>query len=719
MPIIEGKIKKIFCIKGAWASFVVATKNEELNCAGSTGGNLIIETQNVKLEGDYDIHPRFGKQFKITKLEVKGNATLSGIVNYLCSGFVKGIGPNTAVKIVDKFGSDTMDIIKNKPERLLEIGGISAKKLEDIKKSISNSMIYMDILKFFDGNITENQVEKIYDAYKNEAVNVLKKNPYKLIYDIKGFGFKKVDKLALTSGIKADSPERIGAAIVYTLRKIAESGNCYCLEDELEENIKECLSKEKLDTSVPIEQLADVIVKEVKENKLCLVDKNNHILVYLANLRKAELMAAKIIRKLADNRCVFSENINFINDKINEFEEIHNVVFDDIQKKAAIMAKTNNISCITGGPGMGKTTVIQLIIHLHNSKDIVLLAPTGKAAKKMSEVTGRDALTIAKFEILLKQGKISSHKPVFIVDETSMVDIEDACSILQAVDEFDGKIIFVGDPFQLPSIGAGSVLRDLAKSRVSTTELQFSYRFGGKIAANANKINKGIHTSQFELDDTFNVINSKKEIVQANIVNTYMELYNQFGVRDVMCLVPMRVKSMSGANIINTLIREKVNPPIDNKKLNGYDIRIGDRVMNIANNYKIETYNIITGQYDEGVFNGDMGVVTEIDYDCYEVTVLMDDNRKVVFYKTDIAQLVLAYCISYHKSQGSESKAVIAVLNNEHFIMSSRNLLYTGITRAKEKCVLIGDVYAFNKAIDNESPLNRNTLLVEEIEKAL
>lgn len=707
METLKGKVKKITKrFDNGWTSF---TLTNNTRCIGKVFG-LMIEGCTVEMEGEYINHPTFGKQFEIKSSKIIEEKNTNGIKKFLIT-YITGVGETLADKIIDIFGEKTLDVIKDNYDELTQIKGISSEKAQKIHNSYMLSRAYIDIIEFFNGDITENQAAKIYHQYKENSIKVLKENPYQLIYDIDGLGFVKVDKLAIASGIGINSPKRIEAAIIYTLKTLSQDGDVFVDTEEIEGKVKYILGKEHIDMTITNNILADNIMNLVNDNKLVVdVLDTNKVVIYLKYLYNAEVKCADIISKLLKSK---PKAINY-NSKIEEYERTRNIEFDDIQKDAIKMALNNNFSVITGGPGMGKTTILDCIIT-YSKQEVYLLAPTGKAAKRMKESTGHDSYTVDSLIIRYEAGTLGIKNKRFLVDESSMIDILKFSKLLNIVADTNSIVTFIGDVDQLPSIGPGNVLRDLIRcSLVPTVRLQFSYRFGGTIAKNAKLINEGFNYSDLIFDNSSSFfIKAPKEIIRASVEKIFSNLLNEFDISEIMVLAPMKNKSQSATCILNNTLRDIHNRNSRKFTDNNFDFVVGDRVMNIVNDRVIEGEN-----QEVGVFNGDMGTIIDVDYINKTVMIKFDDDRIFKFNRKNISNLVPAYAMTYHKSQGSEAKAVICILNNEHSYMINRNLLYTGVTRAKEKLYIVGDTYAINTAIKNTKPITRNTHLSTRIEKA-
>lgn len=717
--IVHGEIMKIFRKTNNWGSVIIKTDTEKFQAAGKMIGN-ILEGSIVDFEGEFIEKPIYGRQFDVKSCKIYEDLSIDGIRRFIVT-FLDGIGEKTADLIVKKFGKDTLNVIEKDYTKLAEIKGISEKKAEKVHNSYALNKAYVDIVNFFKGDITENQAEKIFNKYKENSLKMLKENPYQLIYDIDGLGFKKVDKLALASGIAPDSRKRIGAAIVYTLKTLSDGGDVYVSDEELSIKVKECLDKEKLDVQVTINNLADEIMEQVKEEKLVIEDGEDGVKIYLKYLNDAENSCAEIIKNLISAAPLKKD----FTDKILASEKRNNITFDEIQRDACNMALNNFFSVITGGPGMGKTTIISTIIEVYreiNKYDkVICLAPTGRAAKRMQESTGHEALTIDSFLLSKQHGAGSGFYEdfLFIVDEASMIDIVKANKLLKFISKEFGRVLFVGDIYQLPSIGAGNFLRDLIACRfVPTTKLKFSYRFGGTIAKNAKCINEGLNFSDLDFSDTKSMefIKAEKEIAKETVENEFKKALTNYDIKDIMVIVPMKARSNTATNVLNQTLRTIHNPTNTTRK-SDFDFAVGDRVMNTQNDYRIEGVDE-AGKPVTSIYNGDTGTIKAVYPAFKKVEVLFDDGRTFEFNAHNIGKLVPAYAITCHKSQGSEAKCVIMALNKEHYTMLNRNLLYTGITRGKEKVTLIGDPWAINEAIKNTIALTRNTQLSKKIENA-
>lgn len=684
MEHLEGQIGRIFFSSNTWSSFSLETEGEIIHCSGNVTG--IVEEMNIAVNGEYTIHPKYGKQFKVETYEILFSSNTADIYRYLTSNIVNGIGPTLADKLIKQYGNETIDIIKEHPERLVEIKGISEKKALKIHESVINSQLFQILLSYAD--ITPRKAVTLYEKYGTETIKVLKENPYKIIYDIRGFGFKIVDKIALSNGIKKDSPERIAAAITFILSEIGNEGHCYTTIYSLEERIKELL------VGIEMKKITDVMVKEITDGNIILEENA----VYGKALYDAECGVARNIVELmnSEKHPVSKQNVV---DSIEEVEFDMGIEFERLQRLAVESALNNKVSVITGGPGTGKSTIIKAIVYawlksykgdIDDANDYVILcAPTGKASRRMAELTGCEATTIQKF-IVNKDSNICDNK-LIIIDESSMIDIYLAQSIMKMAVKYDMHLVFVGDTHQLPPIGPGNFFKDLVDSPcVPTVELKMCHRQKGTIAVNSNRINEGAGYAALNFDDpSFQFIYAEKEDARDTVVKEYLKLVELYGITNVACIVPMRQtgKSHTSANDLNKIIRDIANPQENREsQFDGVYFRIGDRVMQTENDYVLN------------IFNGDCGVVIDIDTDENALVVEMDIGDIVTIPKNKVASLTLAYALTVHKSQGSEYKGVVVAINREHSFMLQRNLLYTAVTRAKAKVVLVGEPQAVNIA---------------------
>ena len=685
------------------------------------------EGQNVKISGYWTVHKQFGNQFNIQEYEEIMPSSLDGIEKYLSAGVIHGIGPVTAKKIIAKFGEETLDIMENHIERLMEIEGIGEKKFQIIYESYIEQQGLKDIILYFHKHgVTNNQCIKIYKKFGPNAKQIVSNNPYILCEEISGIGFKTADRIAMSIGVKNDSDFRIQSGIKYVMNQYCAAGNTYMpkknIIDECEKNL--LISRELIEKN---------IYDMAATQKIIIENVNGEEAGFLLQYYYCELgVTSKIVTLGLQDIPTINSDIEF---EIDVFEREQKIKFADSQKEAIIGAFNNGIEIITGGPGTGKTTIIKAIIHIYenNGMKVILGAPTGRAAKRMTESTGREAKTIHR---LLEMGVSDGDESVFekgesspldcdviIIDEASMIDIMLMQNLLKAI-KLGTRLIIVGDVDQLPSVGAGNVLRDLIESEyIKVVRLKEIFRQGNEslIVVNAHRINEGQMPLLNQKDKDFFFINGEN---QEKIVETIKDLINRrlpgFNkswdkLRDMQILTPMRKGTLGVINLNNSL-QEMFNPQSkDKKEKNSRDIvfREGDKVMQTKNNYSLKWFRVsgIGEKEGIGVFNGDLGFIETIDEEKKIMTIVFDDERKVLYDFSFLDELDLAYACTIHKSQGSEFKVVIIpVFMGSPFLMN-RNLLYTGITRAKQLVVVVGFQKALMYMINNTNSMERHSAL--------
>ncbi|CDF57344.1 ATP-dependent RecD-like DNA helicase [Thermobrachium celere] len=677
--------------------------------------------QRIKVKGEWVFHPNFGQQIKVEACEEVKPSTIEGIERYLASGLIKGIGPATAKKIVERFGKDSLDIIEMNPDRLTEIEGIGPKKAEKIAESFKEQRQLKEVMVFLQSyGITAGLGIKIFKKYGEETTSIVKSNPYRLCDEVSGVGFKTADRIAANLGYDMFSKERVRSGIKYILSQCISNGHVYLPKDEL---VKECVKILNVPEELILEQI--VMLSINKEIKIENVD--NEEAVYLAPFYFSELYVAKKLIELSLQN--LSGDFNNIDEEIKEYEEENGITLAEEQRSAIEAACKNGVCVITGGPGTGKTTIIKCIIQLFEKRglSVVLAAPTGRAAKRITETTGCEAKTIHR--LLEMEYMPESEIPVFtkdeydpieahaiIIDEASMVDVLLMHSLLKAV-SIGTRLIIVGDVDQLPSVGAGNVLRDIIESgAICVAKLNRIFRQQDRslITVNAHKINHGEMPILNEKDKDFFFLEIDgsadlgEEIVRlvAERLPSFREGFNP--VKDIQVLSPMR-KGEAGVNNLNMKIQSILNPPAKfktEKNFREFTFRKFDKVMQIKNNYNIEWESITTGETGRGVFNGDIGFIEDVDEENQRVVVLFDDKR-VEYDFSNLDELELAYAITIHKSQGSEFKAVIIPVCFGPPMLMTRNLIYTGITRAKELVVLVGNRAALRYMIKNNTITKR------------
>ncbi|MDZ5253125.1 ATP-dependent RecD-like DNA helicase [Clostridium sp. LIBA-8841] len=694
------------------------------------------EGQNLKLSGSWVNHSQFGKQFKVEECEEILPTSKDGIEKYLSSGIIQGIGPVTAKKIVNKFGEDTLNILDNNIERLKEIEGIGKKKLETIIESYQEQRELKNITIFLQTHgLSVNQCLKIYKKYGSSSVETVKNNPYVLCDEISGIGFKTSDKIARSLGVEIDSPFRIQSGIRYVINEFCANGHTFMPKDEL---IKEA--------SNVLTVSGDIIEENIKnaalDRKIKLEKVNNKEGVFTIPNYYCELGITNRILTLAISNF---QNINVdVDHLIAQFENKNNITFAESQKDAIISAFQNGIEIITGGPGTGKTTIIKCIIEIFETCGLKVLlgAPTGRAAKRMSESTGKEATTIHR---MLDMGVFEKEESVFItnteehsleadvviIDEASMIDITLMNALLKSI-KVGTRLIIVGDVDQLPSVGAGNVLNDFIESGFTkVVRLKEIFRQGKEsmIVVNAHKINKGEMPKLNEKGTDFFFI---KNDIQEGILNTIIDLINtrlpKFNsnwdkLKNIQVLVPMK-KGVLGVTNLNEKIQNVLNPKAtykNEKEFRSMIFREGDKVMQIKNNYSLKWTRIAgKGEHEgSGVFNGDMGFIESIDLEGKKLSIIFDDERKVIYDFMYLDELDLAYAITIHKSQGSEFPVVIIPAYMGAPLLMNRNLLYTGITRAKEMVVVVGIPKALKYMVDNTRSMERYSSLNWRIKEVI
>jgi exodeoxyribonuclease V alpha subunit len=718
MTTIQGLLEKITYYNEE-NDFVVAKlyekdKKELTTIVGNLSGINLGES--LKLTGRWVHNKKFGEQFQVERFEVTVPATLHGIQKYLGSGLIKGIGPIMAERIVKKFGLNTLEIIEKTPEKLSEVDGIGPKRIAMITKAWEVQKGIKEIMIFLQGHgVGAAYSAKIYKQYGNQSIEVVKENPYRLARDIHGIGFITADKIAQNLGIAPNSLIRAKAGLIYVLNELTEEGHVYYPERNLVRKAKEIL---KVDEETITQAIPELLIgKEIfVEN---IHTKDNDKVVYLAPFYVAETGIAQRLKKLKES----PSNIRPINPEkaIEWVRQKLKIELAQKQKEAVILAANSKVLIVTGGPGTGKTTIITAILRILQQLKlrILLAAPTGRAAKRMSEATGWEAKTIHRLlEYLPQKGGFKKDQDdpleanVVIIDETSMVDTLLMYHLLKAIPPH-AHLILVGDIDQLPSVGPGNVLKDIIESGifpvVRLTEI-FRQAQESMIIVNAHRVNKGEFPIFKEIDrkDTTDFYFIQKEDpkkVLEKVINICAERIPQrFGfnpVRDIQVLTPMH-KGVIGVSNLNIELQKTLNPDQPGITHGSRTFRLGDKVMQIVNNY------------DKEVFNGDIGWVSRIYQEDKEIAIDFD-GRPTIYNYSDLDEVVLAYAISVHKSQGSEYPVVIMPVTTQHYLLLQRNLIYTGITRAKKLVVLIGTKKALAIAIRNNKPQLRHTYLSERL----
>lgn len=650
-------------------------------------------------DGDWVDDKKYGRQFRVETWREELPVTAKGIELYLASGLIKGIGPKYASMIAKAFGADTFNVLNNAPERLLEVQGISKKRMAKILKSWEEQKSVSDIMVFLQSHgVSTAYAVRIYKRYGKDSIEKVKENPYSLADDVFGIGFLLADRIAESFGFEKNDLRRCKAGVVYTLKQMSNDGHCYADRQTIIKSSMELLA---VDGSSVEEALNHLTF----EQDTVLEDDSYFLSMYY----HCEVGVAKHIKRLMKKK---SEKCHSVD--IKGITKVTGVEYDDIQADAIRQAVRSKVMVLTGLPGTGKTTTLLGIIEAFGGKTILCAAPTGRAAKRMSEATGREAKTIHRLLEYNPEGGFSRNEgnplrgDVLIVDESSMIDIMLMYSLLRAMPA-KMRLILVGDIDQLPSVGAGNVLRDIIDSgAVPVVRLTRIFRqaMTSRIVTNAHRINRGEFPDISNGKDADFFFIRRDDAVQAarDVVTLVKERIPKaygYTTDDIQVLVPMK-NGACGTTALNIAIQEAVNPVGECIDSGQYKYRVGDKVMQIRNNY------------DKNVFNGDVGVVRAVDAGERAMTVVFDGNE-VLYESSDIGELTLAYATTVHKSQGSEYPVVIMPLLMSHYIMLQRNLVYTGVTRAKKLCIMIGDVKALGQAVRNMSVLKRNTKLKERL----
>ena len=714
--------------------FQLNNEEGELTCVGKF--SYIGEGEFLELEGEYTMHPSYGMQLQVINHRIKEPEDRESIERYLGSGAVKGIGPALAGKIVAKFGEDTFRIMEEEPERLAEIKGISERKAREIcvqveeKKDLRQAMIYLQ--KY---GISIHLAVKIYQKYGLGTYSVLEKNPYKLADDIEGVGFRTADEIASQIGIHTDSDFRIQSGIFYTLLQSVQEGHVYLEENVLSERAAQLLEVELKDIEKYLMDLA-------MSKKVVLKQDREKVRVYPAQYYYMEMNTARMLKELNIN---YDEPDDLIRRRIDKLEEETESTLDEQQKRAVAEAVKHGIFILTGGPGTGKTTTINAMIRyfLSEGMDIRLAAPTGRAAKRMTETTGYEAQTIHRLLEVSGSPEESSkggfgrnqdnplETDVVIIDEMSMVDLTLMHALLSSVVP-GTRVIFVGDRNQLPSVGPGKVLQDLIESHAFPVMMLtriFRQAQESDIVVNAHRINAGEEVRLDNKSRDFFFLKRQDADVIISVILTLIQKklprYVKAKMTDIQVLAPMK-KGLLGVERLNRILQQYLNPPSVKKQEKEYGerlFRVGDKVMQTKNNYQLEweiatKYGLVVDK-GVGVFNGDIGIVTAIHTYDETVEVEFDEKRKVKYPFKMLDELELAYAITIHKSQGSEYPAVVIPLLAGPRQLYCRNLLYTAVTRAKKCVTLVGNETVFREMIQNVDEQKRNTSLAERIQEIL
>ena len=692
---------------------------------------FLVEGDYIKVIGNFVTHREYGKQFKVETFEKIMPKTLDSLEKYLSNGTIKGIGPATAKKIVKTFGEDTINVFKFEPEKLTQIKGITKEKAIEMAQCFVENWDLWQIVGYLDNfGISPANAKNIYKKLGPQTIDEIEANPYILIDLVKGVDFTKLDKYALENGFEINNYKRIKCGIKYSLVKITYNGHCCTLEANLIKYVKDLLKVEDDD----IEHcLIDLNVKE----EIVIEKREEENWVYSKELYDAEANIASKLILLDSARNI--KKIDGFNKELEKIEKASNISLSEKQKEAIQAINSNNVVIITGGPGTGKTTIIKNVIDIYKShgKKVVLCAPTGRAAKRMTEMTGEEAKTLHR---LLEIGKIEKDNEftimnyevapidadVIIVDEASMVDIYLMNYLLNGI--YQGtKLILVGDTDQLPSVGPGSVLKDIINSeRIKTIFLDEIFRQAAqsKIIVNSHRVNDGEYFLDKEeqeglKDDFFYIKEKGQDIMLEQVISLCKGRLKNFGDYDffenIQILSPTK-KGLLGTKELNKRLQEELNPSDDQKKekkIGEVIFREGDRVMQIKNNYDIywQKGNTLSLTYEDGtgIFNGELGKIEKIDFLNKQIKILFDDEKEAWYAFSDMDQIEHAYAITVHKAQGSEFDVVIMVVTQSSAMLLTRNLLYTGLTRAKKLLILIGNDNVVKFMIQNADTKVRNT----------
>ena len=713
----EGIIKSIIYRneENGYTVLSLQTSDSPITCTGIMP--FFNENDQVVVEGELIYHDKYGEQINVESARIKKPSGKKAIISYLSSGNIESIGKKTAELIYEKFGDKSIDVVFNEAEKLLSIQGIGKKKLEKIKESTIEARDSREALLYLQGlNISFNLSNKIYKAYGDNTISIVKTNPYKLSEDISGIGFVMADNIAMNMQMKNDSKFRISAAISYILKNDAEmSGSCALKKEDL---LNKTFDLIKVDKNKINEQINEDLLK----SKIQIIKIGEDEFVYDRDIYKAEKSCAINLSRLQNEKYIFDVKINEDFDAFSKEQEI-----------AIKEAFNNMLLVITGGPGTGKTTIIKAICNILNENNLKfnLAAPTGRAAKRMQESTENVAFTIHRLIGIKPESPIPEFNEentldcdYVIVDEASMIDIKLMDKLLKALSS-KTALILVGDHNQLPSVGAGNVLKDILDTDIKSVRLKKIFRQAqeSNIVVNAHKINDGLYPILNQKNKDFFFINSNSKKFQNDLLdlvkNRLPNYYKLDPINDIQILAPSK-KSLWGIVNINDLCQKELNKNPNSIKINNRIFKLGDKVMQVRNNYELESLN--PDNFDDGVYNGDIGRIIDIDKNMESLKVEFYDGNIVSYKKEDVKDLDLSYAITIHKSQGSEFDCVLIPMMPASFMLLNRNLLYTAITRAKKLVILLGEKKILKQMVRNNNESKRLTNLsfwIKELSEAL
>ncbi|MBT2510644.1 ATP-dependent RecD-like DNA helicase [Streptomyces sp. ISL-98] len=678
--------------------------------------------ESLRMAGRWASHPQYGKQFTVENYTTVLPATIQGIRRYLGSGLIKGIGPKIADRIVEHFGTDTLDVIEQEPKRLVEVPGLGPKRTKLIGAAWEEQKAIKEVMIFLQGvGVSTSIAVRIYKKYGDASISIVKNEPYRLAADVWGIGFLTADRIAQAVGIPHDSPERVKAGLQYALSQSTDQGHCYLPEEQL---ISDAVKLLQVDTGLVIDCLAELAAEEgVVREKVPAADGGGDPVtaVYLVPFHRAEIsLAAQVLRLLRTEEDRMPAFRNVAWDKaLAWLADRTGAELAPEQQAAVKLALTEKVAVLTGGPGCGKSFTVRSVVELARAKQakVVLAAPTGRAAKRLAELTGAEASTVHRLLELRPGGDAAYDRDrpldadLVVVDEASMLDLLLANKLAKAVAP-GAHLLLVGDVDQLPSVGAGEVLRDLLADGgpVPSVRLTRIFRQAQQsgVVTNAHRINSGVHPITQGLPDFFLFVEDETEDAGRVTVDVAARrIPAKFGLdprRDIQVLAPMH-RGPAGAGTLNGLLQQAITPArpdLPEKRFGGRLFRVGDKVTQIRNNYE-------KGQ--NGVFNGTVGVVTSLNLDDQRLTVLTDEDEEVPYDFDELDELAHAYAVTIHRSQGSEYPAVVIPVTTGAWMMLQRNLLYTAVTRAKKLVVLVGSRKAIGQAVRTVSAGRRCTAL--------